>query len=40
MRPGDAMAIIHPDTLEELARQGLAMTLLHRDERRVLVRKP
>mgnify|MGYP006382479705 CR=1 FL=1 len=27
-------------TLEELARQGLAMTLLHRDERRVLVRKP
>ncbi len=40
MRPGEAMAIIHPDTLEELARQGLAMTLLHRDERRVLVRKP
>jgi 4-amino-4-deoxy-L-arabinose transferase-like glycosyltransferase len=40
MRPGDAMAIIHPDTLEELARRGLAMTLLHRDERRVLVRKP
>ncbi len=40
MRPGGAMAIIHPDTLEELARQGLAMTPLHRDERRVLVRKP
>lgn len=40
MRPGEAMAIIHPDTLEELARQGLAMTPLHRDERRVLVRKP
>ena len=40
VRPGEAMAIIHPDTLEELARQGLAMTLLHRDERRVLVRKP
>jgi len=40
MRPGEAMAIIHPDHFEELARQGLAMTLLHRDERRVLVRKP
>ena len=40
VRPGDAMAIIHPDTFEELARRGLAMTLLHRDERRILVRKP
>ena len=34
------MAIIHPDIHEKLASQGLAMTLLHRDERRILVRKP
>ena len=40
VRPGEAMAIIHPDIHEKLATQGLAMTLLHRDERRVLVRKP
>ena len=39
-RPGDAMAIIHPDLHERLSDQGLAMTLLHRDERRMLVRKP
>ena len=40
VRPGDAMAIIHPDLHEKLSRRGLAMTLLYRDERRVLVRKP
>jgi 4-amino-4-deoxy-L-arabinose transferase-like glycosyltransferase len=40
VRPGEAMAIIHPDIHEKLATQGLAMTLLHRDERRILVRKP
>jgi 4-amino-4-deoxy-L-arabinose transferase-like glycosyltransferase len=40
VRPGEAMAIIHPDIHEKLANQGLAMTLLHRDERRILVRKP
>ena len=40
MRPGDAMAIIHPDLHEKLSTRGLAMTLLHRDERRILVRKP
>jgi len=39
-RPGEAMAIIHPDLHERLSDQGLAMTLLHRDERRMLVRKP
>jgi 4-amino-4-deoxy-L-arabinose transferase-like glycosyltransferase len=40
VRPGDAMAIIHPDLHEKLSTRGLAMTLLHRDERRILVRKP
>ena len=40
VRPGDAMAIIHPDLYEKLSSRGLAMTLLHRDERRILVRKP
>ena len=40
LRPGDAMAIIHPDLMEKLSDRGLAMTLLHRDERRALVRKP
>ncbi|MGE0357891.1 MAG: phospholipid carrier-dependent glycosyltransferase [Burkholderiales bacterium] len=39
-RPGEAMAIIHPDLLDRLTARGLAMTLLYRDERRVLVRKP
>ena len=40
VRPGSAVAIIHPDTYEKLSTRGLAMTLLHRDERRILVRKP
>ncbi len=40
VRPGDAMAIIHPDLHEKLSTRGLAMTLLYRDERRILVRKP
>ncbi len=40
VRPGEAMAIIHPDIQEKLATRGLAMTLLHRDERRVVVAKP
>ena len=39
-RPGDAMAIIHPDLYGKLSSRGLAMTILHRDERRILVRKP
>ncbi|HEX5629933.1 MAG TPA: phospholipid carrier-dependent glycosyltransferase [Usitatibacteraceae bacterium] len=40
VRPGEAMAIIHPDLHEQLSSRGLAMNLLHRDERRILVRKP
>ena len=40
VRPGSAVAIIHPDTYETLSTRGLAMTLLHRDERRIRVRKP
>ncbi|NJD87107.1 MAG: glycosyltransferase family 39 protein [Betaproteobacteria bacterium] len=40
VRPGEAMAIIHPDIHEKLATRGLAMTLLHRDERRIVVAKP
>lgn len=39
-RPGDAMAIIHPDLYQQFSDRGLAMTLLHRDGRRILVRKP
>ncbi len=40
VRPGEAMAIIHPDLHEKLSHRGLAMKLLHRDERRILVSKP
>lgn len=40
VRPGEAMAIIHPDFHEKLSSRGLAMIQLHRDERRILVRKP
>jgi 4-amino-4-deoxy-L-arabinose transferase-like glycosyltransferase len=40
VRPGEAMAIIHPDIHDKLSTRGLAMTLLHRDERRVVVAKP
>ncbi len=40
MRPGEAMAIIHPDIEKRLETRGLPMKVLHRDERRVLVRKP
>jgi hypothetical protein len=39
-RPGDALAIIHPGTFEELQRQGLPMQVIQQDPRRVLVRKP
>jgi len=39
-RPGDAMAIMQPDLLEKLQAQGLPMQVLHKDPRRVLVRKP
>ena len=40
VRPGEAVAIIQPDLYEKLTQQGLAMTLLARDERRALVKKP
>jgi hypothetical protein len=40
MRPGEAMAIIQPDAIESFRASGLPMTLLYRDERRALVRKP
>ncbi len=40
VRPGDAVAIIHPEIHEKLSSRGLAMILLHRDQRRILVRKP
>ena len=39
-RPGDALAIMHPDTYESLRAQGLPMQSLHQDPRRALVRKP
>ena len=40
LRPGDALAIMQPDTYESLRAQGLPMQSLHQDPRRVLVRKP
>ncbi|MEO7742643.1 MAG: glycosyltransferase family 39 protein [Usitatibacter sp.] len=40
LQPGDALAIMQPDTYESLRVQGLPMQLLHQDPRRVLVRKP
>jgi 4-amino-4-deoxy-L-arabinose transferase-like glycosyltransferase len=40
LRPGDALAIMHPDIHQKLQSQGLPMQLVHEDPRRVLVRKP
>ena len=40
LRPGDALAIMHPGVFEKLKAQGLPMQVLHEDPRRVLVRKP
>ena len=40
LRPGDAMAIMQPDSFKTFQRQGLPMQVLHQDPRRVLVRKP
>ena len=40
LRPGDALAIMHPDIYQALRAQGLPMQLVHEDPRRVLVRKP
>ncbi|APV50667.1 hypothetical protein BWI17_13805 [Betaproteobacteria bacterium GR16-43] len=40
-RPGSAVAIMQPGLLEEVLKPaGLAMILIHADERRVVVRKP
>jgi hypothetical protein len=40
LRPGEALAIIHPDIYQALRAQELPMQLVHEDPRRVLVRKP
>ena len=40
LRPGDALAIMHPDIFLSLRSRGLPMQVLHDDPRRVLVRKP
>ena len=41
LRPGGAVAIMQPGLYEEVFRPaGLPMTLVHQDERRVVVRKP
>ena len=40
LRPGEALAIMHPDIYQTLRAQGLPMHLVHEDPRRVLVRKP
>jgi 4-amino-4-deoxy-L-arabinose transferase-like glycosyltransferase len=40
LRPGDALAIMHPGSFEEMKTAGLPMQVLHSDPRRVLVRKP
>jgi 4-amino-4-deoxy-L-arabinose transferase-like glycosyltransferase len=39
-RPGEALAIMHPETYRSLRDSGLPMQLLHEDPRRVVVRKP
>jgi 4-amino-4-deoxy-L-arabinose transferase-like glycosyltransferase len=40
LRPGEALAIMHPEIYEKLRTEGLPMQVLHEDPRRVLVRKP
>jgi hypothetical protein len=40
LRPGEALAIMHPGVFEKLKAQGLPMQVLHEDPRRVVVRKP
>jgi 4-amino-4-deoxy-L-arabinose transferase-like glycosyltransferase len=39
-RPGDAVAIMHPDSYRRMQSRALPMQVLHDDPRRVLVRKP
>ena len=40
LRPGEALAIMQPDTFQKMKALGLPMQVLHDDPRRVLVRKP
>jgi Aminoarabinose transferase C-terminal domain len=40
VRPGEALAIMHPDTYQDIRSRGLPMQLVHEDPRRILVRKP
>ena len=40
LRPGDALAIMHPRVYEAMKAKGLPMQLLHADPKRILVRKP
>jgi 4-amino-4-deoxy-L-arabinose transferase-like glycosyltransferase len=40
LRPGEALAIMHPKSFEELKALGLPMQVVHDDPRRILVRKP
>jgi hypothetical protein len=40
LRPGEALAIMHPGSFEEMKTAGLPMQVLYSDPRRVLVRKP
>jgi hypothetical protein len=40
VRPGDALAIMHPESYIGMKDDGLPMQVLHEDPRRVLVRKP
>jgi 4-amino-4-deoxy-L-arabinose transferase-like glycosyltransferase len=40
LRPGEALAIMQPETFQKMKALGLPMQVLHDDPRRVLVRKP
>ena len=40
LRPGEALAIMQPSLLELLDEEGLPFQVLHKDPRRVLIRKP
>jgi hypothetical protein len=40
LRPGEALAIMHPKSFQELKALGLPMQVVHDDPRRILVRKP
>jgi hypothetical protein len=40
LRPGEALAIMHPKSYQELTALGLPMQVVHDDPRRILVRKP